>query len=87
MTLNSKSFGLTGGILWGLCMLVMTLLAVGTGYATEFLNVVVSIYPGYTITPLGSVVGLVYGFIDMGVGLFIFAELYNFLERKLESQI
>jgi hypothetical protein len=82
MTLNPKNFGLAGGILWGLCMLVITLISVETGYAAGFLNMMASIYPGYSISLLGSVIGLVYGFIDGFIGLYIFAWLYNWLEKK-----
>ncbi len=82
MTLSAKSFGLAAGILWGFSMLVMTLISVATGYATEFLNVIASIYPGYSISLFGSIIGLVYGFIDGFIGLFIFVWLYNWLEKK-----
>ena len=80
--LNAKVFGLTGGIMWGLCMFLMTNLAVGTGYGEELLKIAVSIYPGYSITILGSIVGLIYGFVDAFVTLYIFVRLYNkLLER------
>jgi hypothetical protein len=38
MALNPKNFGLAAGILWGLCMLGITLISVDTGYAPEFLT-------------------------------------------------
>ena len=79
---NAKNLGLAGGILWGLSLLVWTLFSASTGYATGFLNIIMSIYPGYSISFLGSVVGLVYGFIDAFVGLYIFALLYNWLEKR-----
>tara|TARA_Y100000310_G_C20471044_1_gene710038 strand:+ start:122 stop:370 length:249 start_codon:yes stop_codon:yes gene_type:complete len=82
MTLNAKNFGLAGGIFWGLAMFVFTLIAVGTGYLTDFLNIMAGIYPGYSITPVGSIFGLVEGFLDGFVGLYIFAWLYNKLEKK-----
>lgn len=82
MALNPKNFGLAAGILWGLCMLVITLISVVTGYAAGVLNIMASIYPGYSISLLGSVIGLVYGFIDGFIGLYIFAWLYNWLEEK-----
>ena len=77
MTLNAKALGLAGGVLWGAIMLIMTLLAVWTGYGTAMLNGIASIYPGYSIGYLGSLVGLVYGFIDGFIGMFVFAWLYN----------
>jgi len=83
MALNPKNFGLAGGILWGLGMLVLTLISVGTGYATGFLSAIANLYPGYSISLLGSVIGLIYGFIDAFIGLYIFAWLYNWLEKKI----
>jgi len=83
--LNPKRFGLAAGILWGLCLSVITLISVGTGYGTEFLNMIASIYPGYGISLLGSVIGLVYGFIDGFIGLYIFAWLYNWLGKKTKE--
>ncbi|MFQ5963999.1 MAG: bacteriophage holin [Candidatus Scalinduaceae bacterium] len=82
MNLNPRNFGLAAGVLWGFSLLLMTLISVGTGYASEFLEVIASIYPGYSISLLGSIIGLVYGFIDGFIGVFIFAWLYNWLETK-----
>jgi tetrahydromethanopterin S-methyltransferase subunit G len=82
MSLNPKSFGLTTGILWGLCIAIITLVSIITNYATNFLNLIASIYPGYSITLLGSFIGLIYGFIDGFVCGYIFAWLYNWLEKR-----
>ena len=82
MALDPKNFGLAGGILWGLGMLVLTLISVATGYATGFLSTISNLYPGYSISLLGSVIGLIYGFIDAFIGLYIFAWLYNWLENR-----
>jgi len=56
MSLNPKAFGLTAGIIWSLAILVTTLISISTGYAAMFLNILVSIYPGYSISPLGSII-------------------------------
>ncbi len=82
MSLNAKAFGLTAGIIWGLMLLVTTLISVSTGYFTVFLNIFVSIYPGYNISPLGSIIGLIYGFLDACIGFYIFARIYNMLDTK-----
>jgi len=37
------------------------------------------LYRGYSISPLGSVIGLVWGFVDALIGGAIFAWLYNWL--------
>jgi hypothetical protein len=81
MTLNAKNLGLSGGILWGAVLFIITLISVPTGYASGFLSGIASIYPGYSITYLGSIVALIYGFIDGFIALFIIALIYNKLEK------
>lgn len=79
--INEKKLGLSGGILWGLCMFFTTILSIYTGYAEQFLMLISSIYPGYSISWAGSILGLVYGFFDAGIGLYLLAWLYNRLGR------
>jgi len=76
MRLDPSKLGLAGGILWGLCMFGMTLISASTGYAGEFLKMMENAYPGYHVSLAGSMVGLVYGFIDGFVGLYLLAWLY-----------
>ena len=40
------------------------------------------IYIGYSYTPLGSVIGAAYGFVDFGIAGAIFAWLYNLINKK-----
>jgi hypothetical protein len=63
-------------------LFITTLFSVYTGYARLFLDGIASIYPGYSITLIGSVNGLVYGFIDVFVGVYIFAWVYKQLKNK-----
>ncbi|MBD3155256.1 MAG: hypothetical protein GF368_01210 [Candidatus Aenigmarchaeota archaeon] len=58
------------------------MISVITGFGTEFLVLIKSIYPGYEISYLGSLVGLAYGFFDGLFGCYIFAWLYNKFEKK-----
>ncbi len=78
--LDPKKLGVAGGILWGLCMFITTVISIYNGYAEDFLNTMASIYPGYSISGFGSIVGLIYGFFDAFVGLFLLAWLYNKLK-------
>ncbi len=77
MKLNTNKFALAGGILWALYMFVLTWLAMFGGYAEGFLNMVSGIYPWYTISVGGSILGLIWGFVDGYVGCWLFAALYN----------
>jgi hypothetical protein len=82
MKLNIKALALTSGILWGLCMLVMTLAnLVSASYGQEFLQMMSSVYPGYHATrSIGEViVGTLYGAVDGFIGGAVFAWLYNHL--------
>lgn len=81
MKWDIKRFALTGGIIWAVLLFVTTLISVSTGYATPFLNVIASIYPGYSISVIGSIVGLVYGFLDILIGVYIFVWLYKKLGK------
>ena len=83
MKLNPKKFGLAAGILWGTNIFVTTLFSVATGgYGKQFLGIMLGLYPGYSISVLGSVVGGVYAFVDFFVLFYVIAWLYNWLEKR-----
>ncbi len=79
MKLNVKAFGLTCGLVWGLGLFFLTwwiIVFEGNAVQSEFLS---AVYRGYTISPTGSVVGLIWAFVDGWIGGMIFAWLYNCL--------
>jgi len=81
MKLNVKALALTSGILWGLGLFIGTwwiILTAGTTNTPTFLSMM---YRGYSITPLGSVFGLIWAFFDGLIGGAIFAWLYNLLAK------
>jgi hypothetical protein len=45
--------------------------------ATREPTIIGKLYRGYTVSPIGSVIGLVYAFFDALIGGAIFAWLYN----------
>jgi hypothetical protein len=77
MKLSVKALGLSLGIFWGVVLCATTLLAVYTGYLTNFAEMMADVYPYYEVTLLGSVAGLVWGFIDGLIAGLIFGWLYN----------
>ena len=82
MKLNIKAFALTCGLVWGFGVLFLTwwlILLEGTTPAPCFLN---RVYCGYTMTPVGSLIGAVWAFTDAAIGGAIFAWLYNHLTEK-----
>lgn len=77
MKLETKRVALTGGIVWAAALLLTTLVSIWTGLFTNFLNVIASLYPGFNISYVGSVIGAVYGFFDVFIGVYIFAWAYK----------
>jgi len=78
--LHVKRFALAGGILWGVVVFLVTVFSISTGYGADWLKVLESVYPGFHVTAVGSIVGLIYGFVDGFVGLGVLAWIYNKLE-------
>lgn len=82
MRLRPAALGIALGLVWGTSLFVSTWLSYFTGYGRLFLDVLAgSIYPGYTITTFGSVVGFGYGFLDGFVSASLIGWIYNRLSR------
>ncbi len=77
MSLSPYKLGLSAGILWGLALAIMTVAGILFGYGLPFLHLMASVYPGYAVSYPGALIGLIYGFVDGFVGLYIFGWLYN----------
>lgn len=83
MKLSVKGLGLAGGILWGVSLFLWTLIASSVlAWGKPVLDLLVSVYPYYTVSVTGAFVGLVMGFIDGFVGCALFAWLYNLCTAK-----
>lgn len=81
MKLDTKAFALTCGILWGLTIFVLTWWIIAFEGASGHTTVLGAIYRGYSVSPVGSIIGAVWGFADGTIGGAIFAWLYNRLTR------
>jgi len=86
MKLNVKVFALACGILWGLGLFGLTWWIIAFEGVTDEVTIIGQLYRGYSISPLGSLVGLVWGFFDALIGGAVFAWLYNFIKAKLENK-
>jgi len=81
MKLNVKAFALSCAIIWGVGLFVITwwiILFEGATGGTTFIG---RVYLGYCISPLGSLIGLVWAFVDGLIGGAIFAWLYNLIAK------
>lgn len=75
--LKEKNLGVAAGIIWAASMFVCTVLAIYTSYASDFLWIMKSIYPGFTISWSGAFLGLIYGFVDAFIFFWLLAFVYN----------
>lgn len=92
MKLNIKAFAFTCGLFWGLGLFVLTWWIIMFDGATGETTFLGRVYRGYSISGLGSLAGLCWGFIDALIGGAIFAWIYNLLvcrcvkeEKKQEA--
>ncbi len=83
MRLNVKAFALTCALVWGLGLFFLTWWIIAFDGATGEVTLVGRIYRGYTLSPLGSVIGLFWAFFDGLIGGAIFAWVYNLLSGRI----
>lgn len=79
--LDPKQLGFAGGILCGLSVMLLTFLSILTSYGKEWLILISEIFPGYTLTWKGGLVGLVDAFIVAFFAMFFLISIYNALKK------
>lgn len=75
--LSPVALGLSLGILWGLSLFVLGLVAYHYSYGQPAVAAIATLYVGYEPSVMGSIIGGVIGFIDAFITGFIVAWLYN----------
>lgn len=82
MKFDVKVFGITCGLVWGFGVFALTwwiILFDGASDAPTWLG---QLYRGYRISPLGSLIGLIWALADGFAGGIVFAWLYNKLAAR-----
>lgn len=85
MKLNVKAFALTCGLMWGIGLFLITWWVIAFDGISGEPTLVGRLYRGYCLSPLGSIIGLIWAFIDGLIGGAIFAWLYNLLSGSISS--
>ena len=83
MKLNVKAFALSCGLVFGFGLFFLTWWIIAFDGATGEATFIGRLYRGYTISPVGSVIGLVWAFFDWLIGGAIFAWLYNVIAGRV----
>lgn len=77
MKLDVKAFAITCALIWGLGLFALTWWVIAFDGATGEMTLIGRLYRGYSISPAGSVIGLIWALLDGLVGGAIFAWVYN----------
>ena len=80
--MSVRSVALTMAIFGAGTMFLLAWWLILTGNAEGPTTLFERIYIGYSYTPLGSVIGAVWGFVDWGIAGVIFAWFYNLINKK-----
>jgi hypothetical protein len=83
MKLSVKAFSLAFGLIWGLGLFCLTWWIIAFDGATGEVTMIGHVYRGFSISPIGSLIGLAWAFADGVIGGAIFAWLYNFIESAI----
>jgi fermentation-respiration switch protein FrsA (DUF1100 family) len=86
MKLNVKAFALACGLIWGLGLFLLTWWIILFEGATGEITTIGRIYRGFNISPVGSVIGLIWALIDGTIGGAIFAWLYNLIANRIPNK-
>jgi hypothetical protein len=86
MRLDVRAFALTCALVWGLGLFFLTWWIIAFDGATGEITLIGRLYRGYNISPLGSLIGLVWAFADALVGGAIFAWLYNLMAARISHK-
>jgi len=81
--MSVRSFGLTAAIFGAFTMFFLAWWLILSGNAEGPKTLVERIYIGYSFTPIGSLIGAAWGFVDWGIAGIIFAWLYNYIKNKI----
>ena len=79
--MSISALALTAGIFGAATMFILTWWLILTGNAEGPPTLFERIYIGYSFTPMGSVIGAAWGFVDWGIAGAIFAWLYNKIKK------
>jgi hypothetical protein len=86
MKLNVKSLSITCGLVWGVALFLLTWWIIIFDGATGEATFIGRVYRGYSISPTGSLIGLVWAFVDGLIFGAIFAWLYNLVSSHSQRQ-
>jgi type III secretory pathway component EscT len=86
MKVNVKAFAITASLVCGIGLFLLTWWVIIFEGASGAKTVLGLVYRGYSISPIGSLIGLAWGLVDGLIGGAIFAWLYNLIASRFSKQ-
>jgi hypothetical protein len=86
MRLNVKAFAPTSAIMWSLGLFLLTWWIIAFEGVTGDVTLIGRVYRGYTISPTGSFIGLIWAFVDGLIAGAIFALFYNLIAARISRE-
>jgi hypothetical protein len=86
MKLNVKAFAFTCALLMGVGLFLITWWIILFSGVTQEITFVGKVYRGYSISPLGSLIGLAWGLVDGFVVGALFAWIYNIFSGRSDNK-
>jgi len=83
MKFNIKSFAIASGLVYGFVLFVIVWWLMARGYSNQE-TLLSMVYPSLTISPQGSLLGLIYGLFDGAIIGALFSWLYNHLASSTD---
>lgn len=81
MKINVKVFAIATALWWGIGLFALTWWMILFQGPTSEPTLIGRVYRGYTVSPLGSLIGLAWGLVDGLIGGAMLAWLYNVVSR------
>lgn len=82
LRLKTCCFALAVGVWWAFSIFIFGILNWLTGWGAPWIELISSVYIGFSADFMGSIIGAVWGFVDGFIGGFILAWVYNFFVSK-----
>jgi len=86
MKLNIRAFAVACSLIWGFGLFFVTWWIIAFDGASDEMTLIGRVYRGYTLTPAGSVAGLLWGLADGLAGGLVFAWLYYLLTTRFAAR-
>jgi hypothetical protein len=82
MKLNVKAFALAAGAVWGINWFLLTWWIIAFEGITHEITIIGQIYRGFSVSPIGSLAALAWGFVDGFLLGLLVALIYNWLASR-----